>query len=101
MLTQAVDGRCREHDVANLTEADQEQAPYQRVSHSPLASNNGRSHWPFLWLDGGLVDEHHRDIVFDWIDALAGGALESCAVLHGRDRSFTVWAGQNLEELRI
>src|SRR4029079_18716826 len=52
-------------------------------------------------LDGRLVDEYHRDVVFYRVDAMARAALERRSVLHQGDRRFTVRAGENLEQLRV
>src|SRR5262245_32805876 len=50
---------------------------------------------------GGLVDEHHRDVVLDRIDAVTLVALECRAVLHEPDGSLTVGTRQNFEELGV
>ena len=42
-------------------------------------------------LDGGFVDQHHRDVVLDRVDALAGGALERRAVLDERAPASCSW----------
>src|SRR6185295_7422245 len=52
-------------------------------------------------LDGGFVDEHHRNVVFDRIHTLARRALEGGAVLDQRDRCFTVGTRENLEQFRV
>src|SRR5688572_24252581 len=52
-------------------------------------------------LDGGLVNQHHGNIVFDRIDAPALRALEGGAPLDQLDLRFAVGARQDLEQLRI
>src|SRR6476660_1717613 len=52
-------------------------------------------------LGGRRVDEHDRDVIFNRIDALAGRALQRCAVLHDSNRRFTVWTGENLQQLGV
>src|SRR5438105_5052016 len=56
---------------------------------------------PISRFDGGFVDEHHRDVVLDWIDAMARAALERRPVLHQTDRRLTVRAGENLEQFWV
>src|SRR5262245_5150588 len=52
-------------------------------------------------LDRGLVDQHHRDVVLDGIDASALGALERGTVFHELNGRLARRADQNLEELGI
>ena len=51
--------------------------------------------------DGGLVDQHHRDIVLDGVDAMAGAALQRRAILHERDGRFAVRTGKNFKQFRV
>src|SRR5205085_1479016 len=43
-----------------------------------------------IGFDRRFVDEHHRNVVLDRVDPMAGAALEPGAVLHQIDRRFTV-----------
>jgi hypothetical protein len=96
-----MDGRRREDDVADLTQPD-EQDPGDlricgfedlRICHAPRAAR--------LLFDFRLFDQHHRDVVLDWIDALARGALEARMVIHRRDAGMALGAHENLEQLWI
>src|SRR3954463_11692501 len=54
-----------------------------------------------LWFDGRFVDEHHGDVILDWIHAPALRALQRGAVLDELDLRLAVGARQDLEQLRI
>ena len=81
VAAQAADGGRRKDDVADFAQPDEKD--FQLV------------------LDRGLVDQHHRNVVFNGIDAFAGRALERCAVFDERDRRFTVGTGQNCKQFRV
>ena len=46
-------------------------------------------------LDRRFIDQHDRNIVFDWIHAVARGTFEGGAVFHEPYRRFTVRAREN------
>ena len=73
--------RRREHDVADQAQTDQEDL-------------RGA-------LDRGFVDQHHRDVILDRIDAPALRALQRRAALDQLDLRLAVGARQNLEQFRV
>ena len=98
---QRVDRRRREDHVANLPETNEQDSGKCvngefRMKHSQLITN-----YQLTISDCRFVDQHHRNVVFDRIDALAGGALERRAVLDERHRRLAVGAGENLEQFWI
>ena len=54
-----------------------------------------------LVLDCCLVDQHHRDVVLDRVDAVAGAALQRLAIFHQRDGSLARWTGKDFEQFSI
>jgi hypothetical protein len=54
-----------------------------------------------LRLDRRLVDQHHRDVVFDGIDAAALVALKRGPVIHELNGRLARGADENFEELGI
>ena len=51
--------------------------------------------------DGGFVDQHHRDVVLDRVDPMAGLALQCRAALDEFDRRLTVRAREDFEQFRV
>src|SRR4029079_13892670 len=70
--------RRSEHDVADEAQSHQEDAH-------------------LLLFDRGLVYQHHRDVVLDWIDAVTLLAFERRAVVHQLDRRLAVGTGEDFE----
>ena len=91
-VLQCRDNGRREHDVADEPQTDE-----QYLHGWPAGTSGPLS----LRLDGGLDDQHDRDVVFDWIHALALVALQRGAVLDELHLGLAVGAGQNLEQFRI
>jgi hypothetical protein len=56
---------------------------------------------PHLGFDSGLVNQHHRDVILDGIDAMTLLALEAGAVIHQLHWRLTVGAGQDFQEFGI
>src|SRR5207249_5156460 len=56
---------------------------------------------PDLLLNGRFVDEHHRNVVLDRVDAVAGIAFQARPVLHQHDRRFAVRTRKNFKEFGI
>ena len=48
-----------------------------------------------------FIDQHHRNVVLDGVDAVAGGALQRRAVLDERDGGLAVRTGKNFEQFRV
>lgn len=87
--TERPEGWRGEDDVANLPEANEQDA--------------GRANPPCrgLVLDARFVDQHDWNVVLDRIDALTGPALERRAVLHEGDGRFAARTRQNVEQIGV
>ena len=93
---QGADGRRGEDDVADLRAAEPAGSDELRRLRSAITQSRNS-----VILDRRFVDQHHRDVVLDGIDALARGALERGAVLDERDRRLAVRTGENFEQFRV
>jgi hypothetical protein len=81
------------------------------VAEKPKADNKNFHDWVLgyrlpptayhLRFDGGLVDEHHRNIVSYRIHTIALTALESRAVLDERHGRFALGTGEYFEQFGI
>jgi hypothetical protein len=80
---QRANERRREDNVADEPQADQED-----LRRSVL-------------LDGRLVNQHHRDVVLDGVDAMTLIALETGAVMHQFDRRFAMGTGEDFEQFGV
>jgi hypothetical protein len=81
-LPQRTEQRRGEDDVADQAQADEENVHKLRF-------------------DGGLVDEHHRNIVLDRIHPVALIALERRVILYEFDGRFAARTGENREQFGI
>src|SRR5215510_5892283 len=52
-------------------------------------------------LDGCFIDQHHRDVVFDRVDAVAGGTLQGRAIFDQMYWRFAVRTGENFEQFLV
>jgi len=52
-----------------------------------------------LGFDGGFVDQHDGNVVFDCVHAVAVGALEAFRILAVFQRLLTGWANEDFEEI--
>src|SRR5688572_18977343 len=52
-------------------------------------------------LDGGLVQQHDRDVVLDGEHTMALPALQARAVLHQRHRGLAARTGQDLQQFSV
>ena len=68
-------------------------SPIRRGRTSRMVNESG--------FDGGLINEHHRDVVLDRIHTPAVVALESGSLIDQMDRFLACGADQNLEQRRI
>jgi hypothetical protein len=50
------------------------------------------------FFDGGLVDEHYRNIVADWINALAFNAFQRVAIRFQLDLCLASWTREYFQE---
>ena len=50
-----------------------------------------------LAFDGSFVNQHHRDIVPDWVDTIALQTLQARRIRAEFQTAFTVGADQNIE----
>ena len=56
---------------------------------------------PASGFDGGFVEQHHRNIVFHRKDAVAGAALQRCAVLDEGDGCLAIRTGENFQQFWV
>src|SRR5260370_34294759 len=55
----------------------------------------------YLFLYGRFIDQHHGDVVFDRIHAVAGVALQPGALVHQHDGSFAIGTRENFQQFGI
>jgi hypothetical protein len=96
---QSANGRRRENHIANFAQANQKN-PREFVTGCVGEWANTRLR-ELVILDGGLVDEHHGNVVFDGIHAFARPAFQRRAILDEGDGCFATRTRENLEQLRI
>jgi hypothetical protein len=54
-----------------------------------------------LFFDRRFVDQHHRNVVLDWIHAVTRSALQCLSVLHQGDRRLACRAGEDFEQFGV
>src|SRR6267378_3675199 len=91
--------------VSRATAASRWNRPLDPYASTPNRVNEPPNYpitpLPNSRLNRGLVDEHHRNVIFDRIDALAGLTLERRAVFDQLHWCFAVGARENLEQFGI
>src|SRR6185436_14369434 len=96
-------GKCRR--IAPIAGVVKTTSPINRSRTRRMFGTSGTSGTPgtfgtlgTLLFDRGFVDQHHRDVVLDRIDAVTRFALERLSVLHQRDRRLACRAGEYFEQ---
>jgi hypothetical protein len=57
--------------------------------------------WAKSVFDGGFVDEHVGDILFDLVDPVAPGAFQGLGIVAVLERLLAGWADEDVEKLLV